>query len=395
MTEQTKTLIPSVALVATLAISPVAPEAGNVIFLVCGLLALACMWPVAIRHLGRAIVWMPLTGIVLLGVAYFASAGAAGAQGLLYFAPLLAITPLTALLDESDQKGHARQLAIFALSGVAGAAVMAVNEVAATGTTRAGGMIANPIHFADVVLLVGFIALAGLAAIQSRWRYVLLVAPFISLLSIVLSGTRGTLIAYIVMCAVAAGATFVMRLIPRRMVLLGVFGLIFAAGLAVALGAGQLPGMQRMIVDLTNLITSGNITDTSSNLRLQMYLGGLRAFLASPIFGQGPLAFTAVADSLADTSFGGAPHLHNDLIDMGASAGIFGLAAYFLITLAPLVEAIHGYRCGASPWVLVLSLTLVAGFFVMGLTNAMFGILNITTVFAAMCVAVAGLSRRS
>src|SRR5690606_4982713 len=113
-----------------------------------------------------------------------------------------------------------------------------------------------------------------------------------------------------------------------------------------------------------------------------------RAFLEAPLFGHGPVAFTAVAERLADTPFGGAPHLHNDLVDMAASAGTVGLAAYVLLLLAPVLEALRAPASALTPWAIVLALTLISGFLVMGLTNAMFGILSVTTTFAAICVVI-------
>jgi O-antigen ligase len=67
-----------------------------------------------------------------------------------------------------------------------------------------------------------------------------------------------------------------------------------------------------------------------------------------------------------------------------------GLAAFALFLLAPIVEIIRSAEHPTRRPALVLMTTLVSGFFVMGLTNAMFGILTVTTAYAAVCV-VAGL----
>ena len=152
------------------------------------------------------------------------------------------------------------------------------------------------------------------------------------------------------------------------------------------LGGAQTSGFQRVLADIAITLSSGAPTDASTAIRLQMYLGGFRAFLEAPIVGHGPLAFTAVADRLADAPFGGAPHLHSDLVDMAASAGIFGVVAYCLFLLAPIVEIIRAPDKPGKKGSVVLVATLVGGFFVMGLTNAMFGILTVTVTFAAICV---------
>lgn len=386
MTQAPKSVVPLIALTAVLAMAPVAPEAGNTLFLVAGIIGLLLMWPEAMAQLRRPIVWMPLTGFGLISIAYGVSAGIEGLGGVLYFAPVLAVWPLVTLLREWDRSQVTLFLGVLALCGTSGAAIMAMFEVQATGTARAGEMVANPIHFADVALLVGFVALVGVLTIRSNWRLVFLLAPAMALIAVLLSGTRGAVVAFFAMLAIAVGTGAILRLYSRRFWL--TLGICLTAAVAafLILGGAQTSGFQRVLADIAATLSSGAPTDASTALRLQMYLGGFRAFLEAPIIGHGPLAFTAVADSLADTPFGGAPHLHNDLADMAASAGIFGLVAYGLFLLAPIVEIVRApYKPGKKGSV-VLVATLVSGFFVMGLTNAMFGILTVTVTFAAICV---------
>ena len=386
MTQSLKSIVPLIALIAVLAMAPVAPEAGNTLFLAAGAIGLLLMWPEAIVQVRRPIVWMQLTGLGLVGVAYGVSAGIEGLVGLVYFAPLLAVWPLVTLLRESERSQVALLLGVLALCGASGAAIMAMFEVHATGTTRAGDMVANPIHFADVALLVGFASLVGVLAIKSTWKFVFLLAPAMALIAVLLSGTRGAVVAFVAMLAIAAVTGAIVRLYSRRWWLILGICLSIAVAAFLMLGGAQTSGFQRVLADIAATLSSGVPTDTSTAIRLQMYLGGLRAFLEAPIFGHGPLAFTAVADRLADQPFGGAPHLHNDLADMAASAGMFGVVAYGLFLLAPIVEIIRAPDKPAKKAGIVLVATLVGGFFVMGLTNAMFGILTVTVTFAAICV---------
>jgi O-antigen ligase len=386
MTQSLKSIVPLIALIAVLAMAPVAPEAGNTLFLAAGAIGLLLMWPEAIVQVRRPIVWMQLTGLGLVGVAYGVSAGIEGLVGLVYFTPLLAVWPLVTLLRESERSEIALLLGVLALCGASGAAIMAMFEVQATGTTRAGEMVANPIHFADVALLVGFASLVGVLAIKSTWKFVFLLAPAMALIAVLLSGTRGAVVAFVAMLVIAAVTGAIVRLYSRRWWLILGICLSIAVAAFLMLGGAQTSGFQRVLADIAATLSSGVPTDTSTAIRLQMYLGGLRAFLEAPIFGHGPLAFTAVANRLADQPFGGAPHLHNDLADMAASAGMFGVVAYGLFLLAPIVEIIRAPDKPAKKASIVLVATLVSGFFVMGLTNAMFGILTVTVTFAAICV---------
>ncbi|MBN9332058.1 hypothetical protein, partial [Devosia sp.] len=167
-----------VALIAVLAMAPVAPEAGNVIFLATGGLSILLLFSRGKEHVRRPIVWMPLAGLLLMAVAYVIGAGSfEGLIGLAYFAPLFAVWPLVSAGDELEAENTASLVGLLALAGVAGAAIVAVLEVVATGTVRAGGGVANPIHFADVALLVGFLACASVFARIGIWRFAFLLGP--------------------------------------------------------------------------------------------------------------------------------------------------------------------------------------------------------------------------
>jgi O-antigen ligase len=380
--------LPTLCLIAALAMAPVAPEAGNVIFLVAGAIGLLAMWPGAKGELVRPIIWMPLAGLVLVAIAYLASAGPSGLEGLLIFAPMMAIWPLVTLLRKTETAPYAMLLGLLALGGVGGAAVLALSDFQATGAQRAGADVANPIHFADTALLVGFAGLVGAVGVRGWSRALFALSPLVAIVPVVLSGTRGAIVAFGVMALTLALAASLVRLFPRRLILVGSVLLIAGAALALALGGNQLWGIQRMLGDIVATLATGAPTDNSTSLRFDMYLGAWRAFLEAPFFGHGPFAFVDVANSLAGEGFSMMEHLHNDLADMAASAGLFGLVAYALFILAPIVEALRAPASDHKPMSIVLAVTLVTGFFVMGLTNAMFGILTLTTTFAAICVIV-------
>jgi len=375
------------ALVATLAMSPVAPEAGNVIFLALGGLSIALMFQRASEQLRRPIVWMPLLGLGLIAISYAIGAKSfEGLVGLAFFSPLFAIWPLLTAAEDMKSDDSSVLIAILALAGVAGAAVVAVMEVVATGTVRAGEGVANPIHFADVALLVGFLACAGLVGKVTLWRFLFLLGPVLAIVAVVLSGTRGAVVAVAGMLAVAALGLVVLRLVSVKQALFALAVLVVVGAIALFLGASQLSGIQRVLIDMVDVFQHGVPTDESTAIRLQMISGGIKAFVQAPIFGHGPLAFVNLANELSELPFGNWPHLHNDLADFAASAGILGLVAYAFFLLAPIVEVVRSAKTEARARILVLVSTLVAGFFVMGLTNAMFGILTVTVSYAVICV---------
>jgi O-antigen ligase len=377
------------ALVAALAMTAVAPEGGNILYLGAAGIGLLLLRPADIVIVRQPIVWMPLLGIAMLAVAYPIGAGSfSGLIGLAFVAPFLAVVPLVAMA-RSDGAVHLPFVPTLSLAGSAGAAAMAANEYLTTGVYRVGETVANPIHFADVALALGFLSLFGLISNKGLWRYLFLLGPIFAGVAIALSGTRGAVVAEVAMAAVAIILAVSLGLVQRRTMILGALAGVAVIAIALFAGLAQTSAIQRVLIDLGSLANFSLPTDASTSERLNMYEGGLRAFLAAPIFGHGPFSFVAVADGLATVPFGGPPHLHNDLADFAASAGTLGLVAYALLLLAPVAEAMAAPASSRKRGVIVIATTLAAGYFVMGLTNAMFGILTVTVVYTAICVVVA------
>jgi len=379
-------LLLTIAMIAAFAIAPVAPEAGNILYLSVGALALFCLRPDSLSSLARPVLWMPLLGLIVLAGAYSAAMGSLqGIAGLAFFLPLLLLVPLAVLAPLTAVEG--RLVAALSLSGAAGTAAVAVTEFVSTGTSRVGLSVANPIHFADVSLVAGFAALLGLVYSRSVWRYIYLLGPIFASVAVLLSGTRGAVLALGVMAAAALVLALVMRLVTRKMILIGTVAAVVLGAGAIAAGVLQTSGVQRVIPDIEAVLQAVVPTDESTSERMQMYTGGLAAFLDSPVFGHGPFDYVAAAVERMTAPFD-PPHLHSDLVNFAASGGLFGLVAYFLFLLAPLVEVFRMPRSPERTGLLVVIGVLVIGYFVMGLTNAVIGLLTLTVQFSAISVLV-------
>lgn len=373
-----------VAMSCALTIAPIAPEIGNIGFLSANIVALFLLSP---KEISRPIVWMPLAGLAIVTIAYIAATGSiAGAYGALYFAPLLAIWPMISL--GNDIRFDGARTGLMALGGVTGTALVALIEKATTDTIRAGESVANPIHFADTALFVGFFCLIGLVCSKGPYRYLYLSGPIICVATLLLSGTRGALVALAVMSLFGILAAAFSGFITRRVVMSSIVVVSLAAASAIPLGVMQTSGVQRFMP------ASGMIADKSLIERLEMFEGALRAFLDAPIVGHGPFDYVGAASSRADHPFA-APHLHNDMADFAASGGILGLAAYFLFLLAPMVETLRSALGANRRALIAFTATLTTGFFVMGLTNAMFGVLTLTVLYATFSAVIGTASRNS
>lgn len=278
----------------------------------------------------------------------------------------------------------------LALVGALGGAAISGYEVLALGAGRGGGLVNNPIHLADLSVALGFIALVGLYD-RSPWRWLMLIGPLAALAAIFWTGSRGPLLGFAAL-SVVAGAYLVFTLLHGSRALRWAFGLALALGLAVSpfvevtLG-GRVVSMSSVIGSLVD----PNAADYSSQLRAVMYQSAWGAFQASPIYGHGMVDFARIAAQYAPT-LGEAitfDHLHSDIADFMVTTGTLGLLAYLLILAAPIMGAFR-----ARGPALYLALVMSVGYFVMGLTNAMIGVLTQTVLFAVVTALIAVLASK-
>lgn len=344
----------------------------------------------------RPAVWLPLLAGLLLAVAFGIGGGSIeGVVGLVYFAPLLLLGPLLVLLGANERQAvDPAFYATFALLGASGAMVIALYDHFALGMVRAGADTANPIHFADITLAAGFFALIGLFS-TGRWRLVFLLGPVFALVTVVLSGSRGPLLGYVALLLLSAASVLVWGGLSRRIGALLAVLAVAAVGAAIVIGINEPTGPLHVFSDLLRMAQTGAASDGSSGERLIMYQSAINAFLASPIFGHGLLNFVQITATYAPagTVMPTYEHLHSDIADLAVSGGVVGLLALALLLLTPLVEgwtATSPNRRAALFGGMVLTL----GYVVMGLTNAMFGIIMLT-VFFAFGTAVVSLLARS
>ena len=382
------------ALVAGLVLPTVAPEVANITTLVLmgiGLVVVVFI-PRSRTVLRRPSVWLPLVaGLVLLLALLPTATSPLHVLSIFVLIPLFLVGPLTALLRQLGRSLTPTAIGAFALIGTAGAAGIAAYDVVVRGVDRGGVLVNNPIHLADLALLLGFVALAGLFGMW-RGRALFLLGPVLALVTIYYSGSRGPLVAMAPML-LGGGLTLALLLLPRRLAWISMGGLVvlLALGGAVLLGTG-VGGRLASISEIGTILATGTTTDGAADERLTMYASAWGAFQASPIFGHGMIDYTTAAARYAPAGSPYAPsgHLHNDIADFAVIGGVLGLVSYLLLLAAPLVG---GWR-GRQAWggvTLYLGIVSSLGYLGMGLTNAMFGVLTQTVAFAVVLALIAAL----
>lgn len=385
------------ALFAGLVMPTPTPELANTVTLTLmgvGLLVLI-MVPVSRVVLRQpAIVAAGVAGIVLLLALSLTATSFTHIVVIMVLAPLWLAGAHAGLLTRLGQRLTPLVIASFALLGTAAGAAITTYGAVFLQLDRGGFLVNNPIHLADLSLMLGFVALVGLLD-RRPVRFVFLLGPALALTAVWFSGSRGPLLAFVPMLIVAAAIIAFVRL-PRRQALTAVVGVIVLIALAgtavVGLGlGGRLGGLGESAMALLE----GNTTDGAISERLYMDISAWNAFLASPLHGYGMIDYTVSAARFAPPgpAFPPSGHLHSDIADFAVIGGLLGLLSYALLLAAPILGGLATRGANQHAAIYLGAVTSV-GYFGMGLTNAMFGILTQTAVYGVILALIAALAQQ-
>lgn len=260
--------------------------------------------------------------------------------------------------------------------------LVATNSTFLVGAYRAVGYLMGPNVLARLALTLGFLTLAGLFFVGSAWRYLFYLAPLVASVVLVLTQTRGALLAVPAMALVLAGFLAVAR--KERRHLLVLVGLGIVGSIALLLTSAR---FEAMLTVLGEVLGGGVSSDQPTSERLAMLVGAWGTFWHSPWVGFGwanfkPAAALAMDMTAYGTEPGGAFQFHNDLANFAVAAGIVGVLALIAILAAPVVGAMAGPRDRLFRARLYCCLQLSVGYFVFGLTDFTMGYDLQTTLYA-------------
>ena len=383
-------------LLAGLTLPTIAPEVANVatLFLMGTGLLLVASVPTARAVLQQRSVLLALVaGLVLL------LALANTAKSPMHIIAILALAPLwlagmhAGLLVRLGRWLTPPVIASFALAGAAGGAAIAAFDVLVRHQDRGGFLVNNPIHLADLSLMLGFVALVGVLD-RRPIRLVFLLGPVLALITVWFSGSRGPLVAFVPLLVVG-GIAIAWMTLPRRLAIVTAAVVIAAVGIGgfaiIGLGLG---GRLSSVGEVSTVLLTGSSADGATSERLFMYQSAWNAFWASPWFGHGMIDYTTIARQYAPTGpdYPISEHLHNDIANFAVIGGGLGLLSYGLLLVAPLVGGL-AVRGPDRPAAIYLGMVAGVGYLGMGLTNAMFGVLSQTVVYAVILALIAALGQ--
>jgi len=369
------------------------------LILLAGLAAILTPTVLQSRRLAtRSPVDLVFTGVfVALAVAFAITAEKAHDLSFaLNFSPFLLAVPLRWQLEREARMDGAVLIGWLSLAGTIGAAGLAVIQAGFLHQERVGQPWMNTFHYADTTMLLGFLTLVGWFAPGTHRRWPFLLGPVIGLAAVIASGTRGALLAAPVLALLA----FVFALLTAKrkgpILLAAAIGVVVLVGLlalAFALGFGR--GFEAFT--LSGSFLTGGKLDNPSMERVQMMVGGWRAFLASPVVGYGWDDMVEAIYPFVDPGYVKTMqqfrHLHNGVISFAAGAGIVGLVSFFAISVMPVVAVLYSARDSQFLSRLYLALTLCAGYAVFQLTFLLIGFDFPTVQYAYMTVVILAFAR--
>jgi O-antigen ligase len=332
---------------------------------------------------GQPAMWMFLLAFAAILVCYAITAWDPG--NLLYATALLGL-PLAPLVLGAMPRWRTERpalvLAVLCLIGTLICALVALNSAFLVGGERAVGFLMGPNVLARIALTLAFTGLAGLFLTRAPWRYLLYLGPLAAGVVLVLTGTRGAVLALPPMVLVLGGFLLADRNERRHLLVLVGFGLVGVV--LVLFNSARFEGLFAVVGDV---LSGGGSSDGATSERLTMLQGAWGTFWHSPWVGFGwanfkPAAALAMDMSAYGTEPGGAFQFHNDFANFAVAAGIIGVLALVAILAAPVVGALAGPRDRFFRARLYCCLQLSLGYLVFGLTDFTMGYDLPTTLYA-------------
>lgn len=293
--------------------------------------------------------------------------------------PILTAIGIGLLARPADWAPNPSLFAAICLAGAFIALVGGAYEHFLLGHYRPG-LGNNPIHFASLAVMSGCLALVGVVSGVSPWRYLFLLGPVFGLGCAVIADSRGPMLGAVAMSAVGL-VLLTAWLWRERLFRLAVLLSAAAAAVTIIYLVGS--GNARVAGILQSGLDIFRFTGGPDDVRAALYASAIEILRTSPIVGvgMGQIMVTAQTMFPALLNGSGLENLHADWANFAAMAGAFGLLAWLLLLAAPLLLLSDGKARQDRPIVLG-ALLLSTGQLALGASNATFGILPQTVIYA-------------
>lgn len=324
---------------------------------------------------------LAILGAILLvgGVVPFVYRGPQDLLAPVLILPMLTAVALGALARPSKWVPSPTVFASVCLVGSLVALIGGAYEHFVLGIYRPG-LGNNPIHYASLAAVSGCLAMVGVASTKAPWRYLFLLGPVFALGCAVVADSRGPMLGALAMSAVGM-LTLTVWLWRENQFRIAV---LVCAGIAVSaivylMGTGN----ARVASILQSGLDIFRFTGGSDDIRAAMYASAIEVLRTSPLVGLGLGQIMVTAETMFPNLLAGTglENLHADWANFAAMAGAMGLLAWLMLLFAPLLLLLE--RSARRDRALILGAILLStGQFTLGVSNATFGILPQSVLYA-------------
>ncbi len=238
----------------------------------------------------------------------------------------------------------------------------------------------NPIHYASLAAMSGCLAMVGVIAGTRPWRYLFLLGPIFGLGCAAIADSRGPMLGALAMSAVGI-LMLTIWLWRETLFRIAVLFSAAAAGGTMVYLVGS--GNARVAGIIQNGLDIFRFTGGPDDIRAALYTSALEILKSSPFVGVGLGQIMDTAEALFPSLVLGTrlENLHADWANFAAMAGWLGLLAWLLLLAAPLL-LLADRRARQDRPIVLGALVLSTGQLALGASNATFGILPQTVIYA-------------
>ena len=286
--------------------------------------------------------------------------------------------------------------------GAIGSLIFAAYQVVGLGLDRAGGF-TNQIKFGNTAVVLATASLIGFiyAKFERHERLekaLLLIGGVCGMLASLLSGSKGGWLSILIVSSLifhSATKSFGWR---KKFLLIGLIVTLLATGITLVARNQVIDRISSGIAGATTWFQTGQVTEYSVSVRLELWKAGLQIGAQYPWLGAGDEQFLRMIQESVDTGRSRPEiehinNLHNELIGFFAEKGLVGVLSVLMVhTLTFLMF----YRSRHHPDRAVRALSMMGMLLVFlyiefGLSMAIFGVNAFRQVYTAWTMILAGL----
>lgn len=316
---------------------------------------------------------------LLAGVIPFVYRGPQDLMAPVLVLPMLATVGLGLLASPATGFPSATLFAVICLMASMASLAGGLYEHYVLGIYRPG-LGNNPIHYSSLTAFSGSLALVGVVAVEKPWRYVFLLGPIFAIGVGIVADSRGPLLGATAMSGIGL---MTLAIWLRREKL---FRYAFAATVLITLGVAAYliaSGNSRIAGIFDSALNIFRFTGGDDDIRAALYASAIEVLRTSPIVGVGlgQIMLTAQTKFPIHAEIFLLEHLHADWANFAAMAGAIGLTVWLLLLAAPLL-LLWNARVRRDKVIVLAAILLTTGQLALGISNATFGILPQTTIYA-------------